>query len=108
MSVRKSLASCAVVLTLFAAPSLAQSAATASMAAAAESRISFDGTSTVRAFTCKAAVVNGNIETNATGAPSAAIQGLVRGGEVSVAVEKLDCANGTMNDHMRKALKATL
>jgi polyisoprenoid-binding protein YceI len=72
-----------------------------------ESRLWVDGTSTVRSFTCKAAEVDATVD----GAPNAVAQ--VTAGEkgvsavrVRVETSKLDCGNGTMNDHMRKALKA--
>src|SRR5829696_1142445 len=72
-----------------------------------ESRLWVDGTSTVRSFSCKATEVDAQVD----GAPDAIAQ--VTAGEkgvsaVRVRVEsaKLECGNGTMNDHMRKALKA--
>ena len=72
-----------------------------------QSRLWVDGTSTVKSFTCKANEVDATID----GAPNAVAQ--VTAGEkgvstvrVRVEAAKLDCSNGTMNDHMRKALKA--
>jgi len=72
-----------------------------------ESRLWVDGTSTVRSFTCKATDVDAIVD----GAPDAIAQ--VTAGEkgvsavrVRVEAAKLECGNGTMNDHMRKALKA--
>jgi polyisoprenoid-binding protein YceI len=72
-----------------------------------ESRLWVDGTSTVRSFTCKASVVDATVD----GAPNAIAQ--VTAGEkgvstvrVRVEAAKLECGNGTMNEHMRKALKA--
>lgn len=72
-----------------------------------ESRLWIDGTSTVRDFTCKAAVVDAVVETASERAVPAVLGGEngVRAVRLTVPAEKLDCANGQMNDHMRKALK---
>jgi len=73
-----------------------------------ESRLWFEGTSTVRDFTCEATRIDGAVELDAAG-PSIAVADLqrsVRGVRLDIAVADLDCRNGTMNDHMRKALKA--
>jgi polyisoprenoid-binding protein YceI len=37
--------------------------------------------------------------------PTVPLGALVQAAEVTIAVETLDCANGTMNGHMRKALR---
>jgi polyisoprenoid-binding protein YceI len=72
-----------------------------------ESRLWVDGTSTVRSFSCKATDVDAMVD----GAPDAVAQ--VAAGEKGVnavrfrvEAAKLECGNGTMNEHMRKALKA--
>ena len=72
-----------------------------------QSRLWIDGTSSIRSFSCKAGEVNAAVE--AVG-PNAIPQLL--GGEkgvktvrVTVPAELLDCGNGTMNEHMRKAIK---
>ena len=72
-----------------------------------QSRLWIDGTSTVRSFSCKAGEVNAVVE--ATG-PNAIAQLLtgekgVKAVRITVPAERLDCGNGTMNEHMRKALK---
>ena len=74
---------------------------------AAESRLWVEGTSTVRAFTCRAQA----LEAELAGAPDATTH--VLGGEkgihrveVRVPAAKLECGNGTMNEHMLKALDA--
>ena len=75
----------------------------------AGSRLWVSGTSTVRAFQCKATAFEASIETAApSGAPAAILAGekAVTTVSVSVPTEKLDCSNGTMNEHMLKALKA--
>jgi len=72
-----------------------------------QSRLWIDGTSTVRSFSCKAGEVNAVVE--ATG-PNAIAQLLtgekgVKAVRITIPAERLDCGNGTMNEHMRKALK---
>jgi polyisoprenoid-binding protein YceI len=73
-----------------------------------QSKIWIAGTSTVRSFECKATAFDAAVETTGPGAAS-----LVASGEkavlsvgVSVPAGKMDCANGKMNEHMLKALKA--
>jgi len=72
-----------------------------------ESKLWVDGTSTVRSWTCRASDVDAVVEA----APHAIAQ-VVRGEKgvqavrVRVETAKLDCGNGTMNEHMKKALKA--
>jgi len=73
-----------------------------------DSRLWFEGTSTVRDFRCEATRMDGAVEVDAA-KPSIAVvdlQGSVRSVRLDIAVADLDCRNGTMNDHMRKALKA--
>ena len=72
-----------------------------------ESRLWVEGTSSIKSFSCKATDVDAMVD----GAPDAIAQ--VTAGEkgvntvrVRVEAAKLECGNGTMNDHMRKALKA--
>ena len=72
-----------------------------------QSRLWIDGTSSIRSFSCKASEVNASVE--ATG-PNAIAQLLtgekgVKTVRVNVPAEQLDCGNGTMNEHMRKAIK---
>jgi polyisoprenoid-binding protein YceI len=71
-----------------------------------ESRLWVEGTSSIRSFTCKAGELSAVIEAapNAVAQVAAGEKG-VRTVKVTVPAEKLDCGNGTMNDHMRKALK---
>lgn len=72
------------------------------------SRLWFDGTSSVKDFTCKTSTLEATVVTSRTAAASAIIAGekSVSGAELTVPVASLDCANGTMNGHMRKALDA--
>ena len=71
------------------------------------SRLWVTGTSTVRDFQCQAKIVDAAIGT--TGADAA--RDVIGGAKsvtlltVKVRPENLDCANSTMNEHMRKALK---
>lgn len=71
-----------------------------------ESRIWVEGTSSVRSYRCEAAEVKGNVETIGSALDVAKLDGAVRTAEVFVEVAGLDCGNGTMNGHLRKALKA--
>ena len=78
------------------------------MSLAPQSRLWVDGTSTVRAWSCKATEIDATIEAGAPDAVKAVMTGVkaVRAVDVRIPAEKLDCGNGTMNEHMRKALKA--
>ena len=73
-----------------------------------QSRLWVSGTSTVRGFECQAGAFQARVEGTGPGAVKAVLSGekAVRAVEVSVPTEKLDCRNGTMNEHMRKAIKA--
>jgi polyisoprenoid-binding protein YceI len=75
---------------------------------APQSKLWIDGTSTVRKFTCKASAFTIDVDA-APGAIGAVLAGekAVRTVAVKVPAEKMDCGNGTMNEHMLKALKAT-
>ena len=71
------------------------------------SRLWIEGTSTVRKFQCTAAVLEADIIAAPAAVP-AILSGekAVRSVEVRIPTARLDCANGTMNEHMLKALKA--
>jgi polyisoprenoid-binding protein YceI len=73
-----------------------------------ESKLTISGTSTVRAFQCQASAFDAKVESSGSGAVAAILAGekAVSSVLVTVPAEKLDCRNGTMNEHMRKALKA--
>jgi len=73
-----------------------------------ESRLWIAGTSTVRSFQCQAGSFDAKVESAGSGAVAAVLGGdkAVSSVVVTVPVEKLDCKNSTMNEHMRKALKA--
>ena len=73
-----------------------------------ESRLWVAGTSTVRSFQCQAGAFDAKLESAGADAVAAVLAGqkAVSRVEVTVPAEKLDCRNGTMNEHMRKAIKA--
>ena len=75
---------------------------------APESKLWVEGTSTVRSFRCTAGAFDATVDAATTDAATAVLAGTkaVRSVEVKVPVAKLDCGNGTMNEHLRKALKA--
>ena len=72
------------------------------------SRLWVSGTSTVRSFECKAGELDARVVTAGTGTATALVAGekAVQSAAVDVPAARLDCGNGTMNEHMRKALKA--
>jgi len=72
------------------------------------SRLWVSGTSTVRSFECKAAVLDAKVGTIGSGTATAVANAskAISSVAVSVPAAKLDCGNGTMNEHMMKALKA--
>jgi polyisoprenoid-binding protein YceI len=87
---------------------IAWTADRAGLALQPESKLWVEGTSSVRSYTCRAARVDGSVATQA-GSTSLAIADLektVKSAEVSVSVAGLECGNGTMNEHLRKALKS--
>jgi len=68
-----------------------------------QSKVWVEGTSTVRAYRCESTSITGSAQ--ATSAQLAELATVPRA-EISIPVASLDCRNGTMNGHMRKALKA--
>lgn len=72
------------------------------------SRLWFDGTSTLRSWTCTADKIEAKIDAE-SGVSDAVLEGRKVAGslEVEFPVANLECKNGTMNEHMRKALVAT-
>ena len=74
-----------------------------------ESQLWVSGTSTARSFKCQAGVLDAQVTTGGPDAVSAVIAGekAVRTAALNVPAKALDCRNGTMNEHMLKALKAT-
>jgi polyisoprenoid-binding protein YceI len=72
-----------------------------------QSRLWVAGTSTVRAWSCKAGALETSIEAT-PGAVGAVLGGqkAVRTLTVTVPAQQLACGNGTMDEHMWKALRA--
>jgi polyisoprenoid-binding protein YceI len=88
---------------------IAWSVATPPMQLEPASRLWVKGTSSVRAFECQAAVFDAQIATAGSDAVAAVLAGEkgIDAVAVTIAADKLDCRNGTMNGHMLKAIKAT-
>jgi polyisoprenoid-binding protein YceI len=72
------------------------------------SRLWVTGTSTVRDFQCQAKAVDAALETTTPQTAKDIMAGTkaVVSMDVKVRAADLDCANNTMNEHMRKAIKA--
>lgn len=83
-------------------------APTATLPFSPESKLWLEGTSTVRGFSCKADKINGNVELAAGQELSGVVAGeqAVREGTLTIPVASLNCGNGTMEGHLKKALKA--
>ena len=100
----------AVIRTLIAAGALAGSAIAAGAQMAVprnlnlgkESRLWLEGTSTVRSFKCNATKLDVAVMAETEQGPTE----MVKSAALTVPVAQLDCGNKTMNEHMRKALKA--
>lgn len=73
-----------------------------------ESQLWLEGTSTVRSYRCAATEILGEVQTEPDQAVSSldGLKGIVREAGITIPVEMLDCDNGTMNGHMKKALQA--
>lgn len=74
----------------------AQSAPPVNIALETGSKLWFDGTSNVKDFHCTAGALTSLVTTNGSAVATA---------KVTVPVAKLECGNGKMNEHMKKALK---
>jgi len=72
------------------------------------SKLWVEGTSTIRSFSCQAGEVKATVEASGSNSVARLMTGekAVESVNVVVPSEKLDCGNGTMNEHMRKAIKA--
>ncbi|HEX6373038.1 MAG TPA: YceI family protein, partial [Longimicrobium sp.] len=66
------------------------------------SRVWVSGTSTVRSYRCESTQLSGTAQADGTELSQVAQSS----GEITIPVASLDCRNGTMNGHMRNALKA--
>lgn len=90
--------------TALAAAAAAQTAPRSSFNIQPESRISVEGTSSVRGWTCQAERIDGAVLSN-DAALSIQRAANVASASLSIDVAALECGNGTMNSHMRRALK---
>ena len=86
---------------------LAMTSSTSFMTLQPGSRLWVEGTSTVRGFSCAATQIDVTVETIGAGTATAVANAAkaVSGVELVVPAAKLDCKNGTMNEHMMKAIK---
>jgi hypothetical protein len=75
---------------------------------ASDSKVWVEGGSTVRSWKCESVDMQTLLGGAGPGpvASLAAIAGLVKEVKLDISVPKLECGNKTMNEHMRKALKA--
>jgi hypothetical protein len=73
-----------------------------------QSRLWVEGTSTIRSFECKVPEFALKVNADGAGAVKAVLSGqkAVRTVDLTVQSAKIDCGNGTMNEHMMKAVKA--
>lgn len=73
-----------------------------------ESKLWVEGTSTLKSFSCKVPEFALTVSADSSGAVAAVLAGkkAVRVVELTVPAASIDCANKTMNDHMRKAIKS--
>lgn len=90
-----------IALTLIAAP-LVGFMATKTLPLEPSSTLTVEGTSTVRGWKCAAKKLDAAIVAET----SADLSGFVQNAAVIIPVAQLDCGNGKMNEHMRKALLA--
>jgi polyisoprenoid-binding protein YceI len=94
-----------VALTL-SLPAIAWMRTAEPMTMQAESRIWVDGKSSIRDWSCKALDVNAAIDASPSAvAQVAAGEKGIRTVRITVPADKMECGNGTMNEHMKKALK---
>jgi hypothetical protein len=70
-----------------------------------DSKLWVEGTSTVRSYRCEAKTLESEIMPASSETANLPLAELVSTAEVDVPVAGLDCANGTMNGHMQKALR---
>jgi polyisoprenoid-binding protein YceI len=95
-----------VLALVLALPAVAWTTAGEALSLRAESRLWVEGGSSIKSWSCKAGEVNAVIDGSANAvAQVAAGEKGVRTVRVTIPAEKMDCSNGTMNEHMKKALK---
>ncbi|MEO6525246.1 MAG: YceI family protein [Gemmatimonadaceae bacterium] len=87
-------------------PVLAWTSTSEILALQAESKLWVDGTSSLKSWSCKAGEVNAVVDATPNGIAEVALgEKGVRTVRVTVPAGKMECGNGTMNEHMLKALK---
>ena len=81
--------------------------ATELLVAQPESRLWVEGTSTLKPFSCKVPDFALTVSAHSAGAVPAVLAGqkAVKTVELTVPAAKIECGSGTMNEHMKKALK---
>jgi polyisoprenoid-binding protein YceI len=105
LSLRNALPTLALSLAL---PVLAWTSTNETLTLQPESKLWVDGTSSLKSWSCKAGEVNAAIDATPNGIAQVALgEKGVRTVRVTVPTAKMECGNGTMNEHMLKALKAT-
>jgi polyisoprenoid-binding protein YceI len=96
----------ALVLTAaFAGAASAQTAPRTAFTIQPESKLSVAGGSTVRGWTCNATGIDGAVLSDDTSLSIVRASAAAASATLTVDVAALDCGNGTMNSHMRRALK---
>lgn len=88
---------------IIALPALLAAASAVPLSFQPGSRVWVSGTSTVRSWRCESTQVSGTAQAEGTQLSQVAQSR----GEISIPLSSLDCRNGTMNGHMRTALKAS-
>lgn len=81
-------------------------AASLAMTLTPDSKVWVEGTSTVRDWKCVATALESEIVPTSAETAGLPVERLVQSAQVAIEVAKLDCGNGTMDGHMRKALGA--
>ena len=78
------------------------------LSAQGASKLSVEGTSTVRGWKCDATTIEATVSGAGAAATASAkdVGAAAKHALLTIPVAQLDCHNGTMNEHMRKALKA--
>lgn len=72
-----------------------------------QSKLWVEGTSSIKSWSCKAGDVSAVVDAASASAVTQLLAGekAVKSADVTLQSDKLDCGNGTMNDHMKNALK---
>ncbi len=101
---RKSIGMAVALATTLATGAMAQGVPALRLTLGGEKKIWIEGTSTVRKFSCTSTTFEAT--PRPVPAPTAPLASAVQAVEVKVPVSSLSCGNGTMEEHLRKALKA--